>query len=490
MSKKLLLADDSVTIQKVIGITFAANEDYELTVVDNGDAALEKARAERPDLILADVFMPGKNGYELCAAVNQDPQLQGIPVLLLTGTFEPFDEDKAMAAGAGGWIAKPFESQSLIDRVEALLAKGAEEPPATAGEEAWGDFAEPAAVVEEQAQPAAEAPVAAAAEEDWGGISFESEEAAAPAAAVPAEEDIWGEPAAEEDSFGFAEEEMMLAEEPEAPLQVSDEPSPEVVWEEEGEEVLALDDDDILGEEELEILEEEDLEELAEAEPAPAAQPEGGAEEGFLGAEEAFAEEDELADAFAPVAEEELLTPEPEEEPAVEEIVPAEAAAVEEEPFSEEFGISFDDEEPAVEEEAVAEEALEFEEDFSFSDEEPEWDTAAGESSELLEPPVPAEPEVAAPELEAFESPAAEIAPSPLAAEPPAAAALSSTEVEERVQSLSEADLEKIVERLAGSVVEKLAGTILERIAWEVVPDLAESLIRDEIRKIKDAVRS
>ena len=74
-------------------------------------------------LILADVFMPGKNGYELCSAVRQEPALRDVPVLLLTGTFEPFDENKARAAGADSWIAKPFESQALIDRVEELLAR-------------------------------------------------------------------------------------------------------------------------------------------------------------------------------------------------------------------------------------------------------------------------------------------------------------------------------------------------------------------------------
>ncbi|RME34148.1 MAG: response regulator, partial [Deltaproteobacteria bacterium] len=127
MGKRLLLADDSITIQKVIGITFA-NEDYELDIVDNGDAALERARATQPDLILADVYMPGKNGYELCQAVKNDPNLRRIPVLLLAGTFEPFDEDKARQAGADAWIAKPFESQALIDKVEELLAQAAEAP--------------------------------------------------------------------------------------------------------------------------------------------------------------------------------------------------------------------------------------------------------------------------------------------------------------------------------------------------------------------------
>ena len=72
MSKKLLLADDSVTIQKVVGITFA-NEDIELVTVDNGDDALARARETKPDVILADVSMPGLDGYELAAAIRPVP---------------------------------------------------------------------------------------------------------------------------------------------------------------------------------------------------------------------------------------------------------------------------------------------------------------------------------------------------------------------------------------------------------------------------------
>ena len=79
MSKKLLLADDSITIQKVIQITFA-HEDYDLTITDNGDAALAKAQELKPDLVMADVYMPGKNGYELTAAIRQDPHLKNTPV--------------------------------------------------------------------------------------------------------------------------------------------------------------------------------------------------------------------------------------------------------------------------------------------------------------------------------------------------------------------------------------------------------------------------
>ncbi|MFQ5697305.1 MAG: response regulator [Myxococcota bacterium] len=123
MAKTLLLADDSVTIQKVVGITFA-NEDVELITVDNGDDALARARELRPDAILADVSMPGLDGYALCAEIKRDPSLAHIPVLLLTGTFEPFDAARASEVQPDGHIAKPFEAQVLIDQVFRLLQAG------------------------------------------------------------------------------------------------------------------------------------------------------------------------------------------------------------------------------------------------------------------------------------------------------------------------------------------------------------------------------
>ena len=131
MPKTLLLADDSVTIQKVVGISFA-NEDIVLLTVDNGDDAIARAREARPDVILADVVMPGKNGYDVCQAIKADPSLAHIPVLLLTGTFEAFDEQRAARVGADGHITKPFEAQALVDTVNGLLAR----PEAAAGESA------------------------------------------------------------------------------------------------------------------------------------------------------------------------------------------------------------------------------------------------------------------------------------------------------------------------------------------------------------------
>lgn len=122
MPKTLLLADDSVTIQKVVGISFA-NEDVVLLTVDNGDDAVLRAREARPDLVLADVMMPGKDGYEVCETLKSDPELRHVPVLLLSGTFEPFDAERARRAGADGHITKPFEAQALVDQVNALLTR-------------------------------------------------------------------------------------------------------------------------------------------------------------------------------------------------------------------------------------------------------------------------------------------------------------------------------------------------------------------------------
>ncbi len=132
MSKTLLLADDSVVIQKLVGLSFA-NEDVEIVATDNGDDAVEMARQLVPDVVLADVVMPGRSGYEVCEALKQDPALAHVPVLLLTGTFEAFDEARAVAVGATGQITKPFEAQALVARVKEVMAAP---PPVAAPAEA------------------------------------------------------------------------------------------------------------------------------------------------------------------------------------------------------------------------------------------------------------------------------------------------------------------------------------------------------------------
>jgi CheY-like chemotaxis protein len=161
----LLLADDSVTIQRVIELTFA-DEDVQVVAVSDGDEAIARLNKTPPDIVLADVGMPGKNGYEVAQHIKSTPRLSHIPVVLLTGAFEPIDQAKAAAAGCDGVLAKPFEPQLVIGRVKELLSKSkgapADAPAAPAS------VAGPAAAVASPgprpvlaAVPAAVAPAAA-----------------------------------------------------------------------------------------------------------------------------------------------------------------------------------------------------------------------------------------------------------------------------------------------------------------------------------------
>ena len=119
MKKRILLADDSVTIQKVIELTFM-DEDYEVRAVSNGDDAIAALSEISPDFVIADVHMPGANGYDVCRRAKA--MRADLPVLLLVGTFEPFDEGQARAVGADSFLKKPFDSQELLQRVDDLLA--------------------------------------------------------------------------------------------------------------------------------------------------------------------------------------------------------------------------------------------------------------------------------------------------------------------------------------------------------------------------------
>ena len=143
MPHTLLLADDSVTIQRVIELTFA-DEDVHVLTVGDGDQAIAAIDQKPPDIVLADIGMPGRDGYEVAQHVKKTPRLAHIPVLLLTGAFEPIDQVRASAVGCDGVLAKPFEPQLVIGRVRELLGR---QPPASAA-------AEPAPVAASAAEPA------------------------------------------------------------------------------------------------------------------------------------------------------------------------------------------------------------------------------------------------------------------------------------------------------------------------------------------------
>jgi CheY-like chemotaxis protein len=120
--RKLLLADDSITIQKVVDLTFA-DEGVSVVCVNNGREAIERLEELAPDVVLADVFMPQMTGYEVCEYIKQNEKLKHIPVMLLVGSFEPFDEEEARRVGANDTLTKPFQSiRRLIDKVGLLVS--------------------------------------------------------------------------------------------------------------------------------------------------------------------------------------------------------------------------------------------------------------------------------------------------------------------------------------------------------------------------------
>lgn len=408
MGNRLLLADDSITIQKVVGIIFA-NEDYELTVVDNGDAALEKARETGPDLMLVDALMPGKTGYEVCAAVRRDPRLKNTPILLMTGAFEPFDEEKARESGADDFISKPFESQQLIDKVKSLMVLGATRA----------------------AEAPAEVLAAAGPEEPF---AFGAEELAAAEAA---------------ESFTFGGEEAAI-----------------------------------------------EIEEPGAATAPP--EPFGGRAEAFFAGIEEVSPADDLWGAF------EL------EDEVVEETVEFGELVAEGEgttgtieavssPFEPTVEFSFDMETPAVE--GTTDLGLPVEEEYLFTGE-PE-PLAAPQEAEQFGAASAAEPfsfgevaeESVAPYAFGIEEAAEEtVVPfgAPLAAEEPAPL-LSEQQFapeEEYVPApeavAAAAGTITLTEEQLAAAISRISKEIIERIAWEVVPDLAEALIREEIRRIRE----
>lgn len=168
MPATLLAVDDSVTMRKVLEMTFAG-EDFRVVTADSADAALAMLKSENPSLVLSDITLPGKDGYDLCTAIKRDNP--GIPVLLLSSKLNPYDKGKGQAANADDYIDKPFDTQKLIDKVSALLSgekkavqgapKAAATPyraPASLGATLVGQGAPPRP---QPAKPAAVAPAAA-----------------------------------------------------------------------------------------------------------------------------------------------------------------------------------------------------------------------------------------------------------------------------------------------------------------------------------------
>ncbi|MBI3896393.1 MAG: response regulator [Acidobacteria bacterium] len=152
---KILLADDSTHAQRM-GTKILSAEGHEVTTASNGQAAIKMMDEFAPDLIVADIFMPGKNGYELCQWIKSNPKWNHLPVLLTIGAMEPYDPAEGRKAHADGLVTKPLESSDLLETVQKLLAnvKKPVPPPPVPAEEP----VEETAPFEEEETPIAPAP--------------------------------------------------------------------------------------------------------------------------------------------------------------------------------------------------------------------------------------------------------------------------------------------------------------------------------------------
>lgn len=187
MSSKILLADDSVTVQKIVTLTFS-DEGVDVVPVNSGDEAVNRLQYMRPALVMADVSLPGKNGYEICEFVKSHPDLKYTPVILLVPAFEPFDEERAARVGADHHLTKPFQSiRTLIATVKSLI----EAPPKPAAEPLVWPTTQPPAGATEARSAATAASRAGEAHEDVLRLT-DTGELAAPVAQAAAGAARWG----------------------------------------------------------------------------------------------------------------------------------------------------------------------------------------------------------------------------------------------------------------------------------------------------------
>jgi CheY-like chemotaxis protein len=428
MSRTILLADDSPTIQKVVELTFV-DSDFTVEAVSNGDELLAKLPETRPDIIVCDVIMPGTDGYDVCQQVKSDPESLHIPVILLTGTFEPFDRDRAVAAGCSEIITKPFEARKLVEVVERLAGSGIDVAmpavPETGTEVFDGAVAPPVKTDQPPAVP--ESLEAGSAE--FGTML------APPPVGEPTDQNMVtqaaGDDALDFTSSGFAEMEAAA----EAGPQIPEPPSDGLEYDAEITEA-SFEAPDVGGETTQPI----PSEALDEATTASETQP---PEDGL----DPFSAPAETFEAPVVTTDDPFAAAVPEFEP------PADADdQLPEDQVS--FG-DMDDEPTVTSADDGANEAS-YEPDPMLDGE-----SVADDTADMPAPPV-AVP-VANP---------TEVAPAPA----PAATTL-------EAPRLSDEDIDRIARRVL-----ELSSDTLERIAWDVVPDMAEIVVRERVRQIEDEV--
>jgi DNA-binding response OmpR family regulator len=184
MPKQILLVEDSVTMQKVVQIAFA-KEDYQIIAVSSADEALARLREARPDAMVIDAGLTGKNGYDLATAARGEANGKDVPVLLLTSNFNPYDEARGQRSGVNANLVKPFDTQSVIDKVSALIKGGV--TATVAAQAATPPVAKPQAPVQPVVQPAPPAVQAAPPVQQLGNASLRPPAPAPAPAAKPKE---------------------------------------------------------------------------------------------------------------------------------------------------------------------------------------------------------------------------------------------------------------------------------------------------------------
>lgn len=521
MGNTVLLADKSVTIQKIVQLTFA-DEDFKITCVNDGQSALETIPQVHPDVILADIGLPIKNGYDLCVALRTDPAFSAFsdtPVILLAGIYETMDEERARnvelrvkEVGANALLSKPFDPQLLTAKVKELIGQGAPAPAPAAPE--------PDMFAEMPAPPE-------------GGF-FEAPEAPEPLAAAPPDNEktmmLPGPPGFAANMFAEAPPfEQDVTPVPKAPVNVDAiKPEGEMVFEES--ELASLPEELPVPEPEAAVpgteysepkdespafpgFDEPMIEPPAEEEafaPAPAA---AVAEE--PGVAVVSGSEDPFGDVFAepaaapswsaPASEEESPfgapepPPPPPPAPEPELAAESEAPAAVEEAFNvpdvqEETSMAMDESDREQMEEMMGAPSAppDFGEDtWSRAQAAAEQEHPAEELFETTESGVAAAEEAV--ELQAdTTSPGIKMeeiaAPEPERVEEPEAAGAMMMESEPVIAAARPGQAVEItdeaIERIARRVVELLSDRVVAEIVWQVVPDLAEKMIRRELEKL------